>query len=113
MYSIFLAPGHNNDKAMLILSGWKEYLIQSGEKLLGDRGYASATCVIPDEQFSISWNHKQKALRSVVETVIGLVHNWAAAHQVFRQAPELQELALMICYYLTQHYLLEFPLRLW
>jgi len=103
--------GHNNDKGMYRLTGMRDFLIEAGYKLLADRGYSHSSLVTPDNQRSSQWNNQQKALRSVVETVIGLVRTWSVTDYTFRQSPELQELALLICYKLLAHSLAEYPLR--
>lgn len=57
------------------------------------------------------WRNRQKGLRAVVETVIGLVKNWEVARDRFIGAPELQALALLAVYQLTAQRLKDFPLR--
>ncbi len=111
IYQVTLGQGHNNDKGMLILSGLKGRLLEWAVKLLGDRGYAAHTCVIPDDNKPIEWNNRQKGLRSVVETVGGLAQTFGAARTTFRGTPELQQVALMTVYHIAQHYIQTFPLR--
>ncbi len=98
---------------MFNLTGLRGFIERQGIKLLSDRGYSHESLVRPDDEDGRrEWNNTQKSLRAVVETVFGLVQNFAVAGGVFRQSPELQELALMIVYHVTQYYLMLFPLRL-
>jgi len=64
-----------------------------------------------DDTQNRTWNNLQKALRSIVEVVVGYVKNWGAASIVFKESPELQEFALMIIYNMAQMNLLEYPIR--
>jgi hypothetical protein len=96
--------GHNCDKSMLALSGMKGSLEHEGQKLLGNHGYASGMCVIPDAERPTAWTVQQSSLRSVVERVIGQVMmTFAVASGVFRGTPEKQVLALMCMYHIVQH----------
>jgi hypothetical protein len=95
--------GHNCDKSMLALLGMKGSLECEGQKLLGDRGYASGMCVIPDAVQPTVWTVQQSSLRLVVERVIGQVMTFAVASGVFRGTPEQQVLALMCVYHIVQH----------
>jgi hypothetical protein len=60
---------------------------------------------------SRAWNNEQKAHCSIVETVIGNVKNWAIAKHVFRGAPEMQTMALLVVYQLSARKLARAPLR--
>jgi len=109
---VALGLGHNNDRGMFVLTGMKEYITERGIKLLADRGYSYTLLVTPDDDNKdVKWNNIQKTLRSIVEIVIGLAKNYATAASKFRMGPELQELVLMIVYYLVQLNLLSAPLR--
>jgi len=88
---------------MLILSGLKEALLTSGQRFLGDSGYYSAMCVVPDSLKPAPWNNKQKCLRSVVERVMGCVMSYGVASGVFHASPELHSLALMCVYHCVEH----------
>lgn len=123
IYQVDLFQGHNNDKGAYLKSGLNLDLVGGNIKLLADGGayncywsnilgYSHCQLVTPNKgTHDQSWNNRQKALRSVVETVIGLVKNWEAAHFVFRGRPATQAMALLICYSLTAQRLLEQPLR--
>ncbi len=112
LFHITLGLGHNNDRAMLQLSGMKEALLCSGQKFLGDSGYYSAVCILPDSNKDPTWNSKQKALRSVVERVIGSVMSYGVARGTFRASPELHALALMTVYHCVEYSLSRSPLVL-
>lgn len=112
IYQIDIGKGHNNDSGMFRLSDVRSDLVQKSMKLLSDRGYSHYQLVRRDDRKGPDWNRQHAALRSVVETVAGLVHCWGAAAQVFRQSPELQAQAVMICYFLVNFYLQQFPLRM-
>lgn len=88
-----MGMGHNNDKAMLNMSGMKEYMREHGIKWLADGGYSFQYLVTPDNTMPLSWNNTQKALRSVVETAIGFVKLYRFAAERVAVCPELQELA--------------------
>jgi hypothetical protein len=60
---------------------------------------------------SRAWNNEQKAHRSIVETVIGNVKNWAIAKSVFRGTPEMQTMGLLVAYQLAARKLYNSPLR--
>lgn len=107
-----LGLGHNNDQGMLNLTGLNNWLQTSRYRFLVDGGYTHAALVGPSTLETDEWNQQQKSLRSVVETVFALVKCFRFAAVDCRLAPELQEIALMICYHLTSRRLNEFPLRL-
>jgi hypothetical protein len=81
----------------------KGSLEREGQKLLGDCGYASGVCIIPDTKRPTAWTVQQSSLRLVVERVIGQVMTFAVASGVFRGTPEKQVLALMCVYHIVQH----------
>jgi hypothetical protein len=109
---VALGMGHNNDKAMLQLSGIKDALLQTGQRFLGDRGYYASVCVVPDEAMGVAWNNRQMGLRSVVERVIGSAMCYGVARGVFHGSPELQAIALMSVYHCVEHALSRSPLML-
>jgi hypothetical protein len=110
--SVHLGLGHNNDKGMFNRTGLRSWLEQHGYRVLTDRGYLHHLVVRPDDDLhSTQWNNMQKGLRSVVETVAGMVKNFGIARETSRIAPEWQEMALMICYHFTARKLNEYPLR--
>jgi len=112
IYSVSLGLGHNNDQGMLILTNMKEFLINHDLFWLADAGYSFCRLITPDDSNSQYWNAKQRSLRSVVETSIGIVKNWAIAGQKTRFTLELHEIALLVVYHLTNILLKEYPLRL-
>jgi len=98
---------------MYILTGVKEYGIKNLLKFIADGGYShKQTLVTPNEAKGQSWNQQQRALRSIVECVIGLVHTWGPATIKFRGTPELQEIVLMIIYEIVNMRLMKRPLGL-
>jgi hypothetical protein len=105
IFSIHLGPGHNNDKGMYIMSGMKQFLVDNRLMLLADGGYGhKETLITPDENKNKRWRLNQQSMRSVVETVIGLVHTWEAATSKFQSTPELQQVALMCIYELVNQF---------
>ena len=60
--------------------------------------------VTPDDSQDYLWSNTQKNLRSIVERVNAMVKCWRVAGGVFKQAPEYQELALLIVYQVVQMY---------
>eukprot|EP01089_Gocevia_fonbrunei_P020344 TRINITY_DN7564_c0_g1_i3.p1 TRINITY_DN7564_c0_g1~~TRINITY_DN7564_c0_g1_i3.p1 ORF type:complete len:101 (-),score=18.38 TRINITY_DN7564_c0_g1_i3:25-327(-) len=98
---------------MYNLSGMKFMMRGNKVYLLADGGYSDKeSLVVPDKSKSPQWNDKQKTQRSVVETVIGLVHNWEIATEKFKGSPELQELVLLIIYEFVNMRLALYPLGL-
>ncbi|KAL6056173.1 hypothetical protein QOT17_016292 [Balamuthia mandrillaris] len=90
----------------------RAFLQGNGLKLLADGGYKDVVSLVcPDDKKGRSWNNQQKALRSVVEVVIGMVQHYSYAAQKARQTPEFQALALMCCYQLANINLKRFPLH--
>ena len=110
IFSVHLGLGHNNDRGMWKRSFMNTFFMLKNEKLLGDGGYSGVLLVCPDDKQTPLWNSDQKSLRSVVETVIGLSHNWAVANTRFKPSPEKQELALLIIYELVNRKLQKVPL---
>ena len=112
IWDVRLGLGHNNDQGMLGITKMKEFLIDNDIKLLADRGYKFLQLVTPnDDTHSVEWNNRQKGLRSVVETTCGMVKLYEIAALTCRQSPDWHELALMVCYQLTNINLKLFPLR--
>lgn len=111
IWNVVLGKGHNNDKALFNISGMKQKLENLNQKLAADRGYSHRLLITPNDFKDRDWNNKQKGIRSVVETSIGLVKLFATASERFRQNPEIQELAIMISYQLTNRILKDYPLR--
>jgi hypothetical protein len=68
--------------------------------------------VRPDECKSKDWNNRQKALRSCVETVIGMSKHWEFAGGKVRISPKLHGVGLMIIYTLVAMRMKEYPLRI-
>jgi hypothetical protein len=110
VYHVAVGLGHNNDAAMMILTGFKDGLIHKGQKLIADRGYGSAYAVLSDVTKSCEWNHRHAALRSIVERVNARTATFAVASSKFRGTPEFQAIALMCVYHIVQHELLDSPL---
>jgi hypothetical protein len=90
-----------------VLSGMRDYLKRKGVKLLADGGYASydGTLVIPKPQEKDQeWNRNQSSYRSIVETIIGLVHAWQITSKKF------VEVVLLCVYELAHRHLQKYPL---
>jgi hypothetical protein len=96
MYQVTLHTGHNNDPGAWNISGVCSYVELHNIKLLADGStslfklcmltmleYSHYCLITPDLGQSRAWNNEQKAHRSIVETVIGNVKNWAIAIHVF------------------------------
>jgi len=111
IYDVQLLQGHNNDQGALHITQMDNFISEHQIKMIGDLGYWHARIVTPEPSYPSAWRKTQMALRSVVETVIGLVKNWGIAGSVFRGSPELQALAVMVAYQLTAIRLKELPLR--
>jgi len=96
-----------------LVKGVRNVLTDRNINLLADSGYPSSclNLITPNSNLSLEWNNTQKGLRSGVETVIGFVKNFQAAALTFRQNPELQELAVLCCYQLSNMYLKIYPMR--
>ena len=86
-------------------------LLKDERKFLADGGYSHELLVTPDDDESRNWNRTQKSLRSVVEHVIGLNHNFQVCTSKFKQSPELQAMAVMAVWYLVAWKVAETPLR--
>ena len=112
IYHVALGLGHNNDKGMLILTGMKDFLVDNDLYWLADSGYSNTHLVTSSDKMPITWNHQQKGMRSIADTVIGFVKRFSLAAMTFRQSPELQQVSLMVIYQLANKRLLEYPLRL-
>ena len=110
IFQVNLLTGHNNDAGAYNLTGVREYLVQRNLKLCADGGYSHHCLETPAVSLGSAWNKKQKAARSLVETVIGMVKHWEVTNIVFRGAPEYQTLAVLLCYQLTAMRLLECPI---
>lgn len=110
LMNVHLGLGHNNDRGMFRLSRMDQFLEDKQIYLLADRGYSHHRLIVPDDDESQEWNNSQKAVRSKVEVVIGLVKHYSVCSLVFRHNPEWHELALMTCYQLQAIMLKEFPL---
>lgn len=84
---------------------------KSGIFWLADSGYSYFRLVTPNVNRSKAWNDAQKALRSVIETAIGMVKLFAFAAERVCVSPEIHELGLLLCYKLANKKLIQFPLR--
>lgn len=111
LLSVTLGMGHNNDQGMFNME-MKEFLRQHAMKWLADGGYSNDHLVTPDEHMPAEWNQTQKMLRSIVEVVIGFVKLYLFTAQRVRVNPELQEIAILVCYQLTQIVLRDFPIKI-
>jgi len=107
--SVIIGLGHNNDSGMFKLTQMSQLLLPGNLYLLADSGYGHSLLVTPDDQMGVQWNHEQKAMRSIVEISIGMVGNFGVASEIFKQSPELQQIALMCAYQLTNWTLNRFP----
>jgi len=111
IYAVDLGVGRNNDRAMYVLTGVKDVIKKHGAKLLADGGYSDKeTLVTPVASKGQDWNSQQKSLRSIVETIIGLVHTWRITTHKFTSTPELQEVVLLCVYELANRHLQKWPL---
>jgi hypothetical protein len=124
IYQVNFLTGHNNDAGAFKITGLNASLFTKKVKLLADggsllcsnlltyhQGYSHCTLVTPDQLKGKAWNNTQKSNRAIVETVFGQVKNWEVARNVFRGAPEIQTLALLVVYQLTAQKLRDSPLR--
>jgi hypothetical protein len=124
MYQVTLHTGHNNDPGAWNISGVHSYVeLATSNSWLTEvppflnyarspmLGYSHYCLITPDLGQSRAWNNEQKAHRSIVETVIGNVKNWAIAKHVFRGAPEMQTMALLVVYQLSARKLARAPLK--
>jgi hypothetical protein len=111
IYETTLLMGHNNDAGAFNLTGVREFIEQHQIRLLADLGYSHYLLVTPEKYMPQNWKNKQKALRSIVEVVIGFVKNWRVTAEDFFGSSELQSMALMICYQLTAKRLKKSPIR--
>lgn len=112
IYDVCFLLGHNNDQGAFLISGMKEMVEREKIFLLTDGGYSHHRLISPDKCKCSNWKNTQQSLRSVVETVIGLVKTYGVAGGVFRGSPELHELALMTVYQITNMMLKVYPLRI-
>lgn len=112
LIDVHLGLGHNNDRGMFRISGLNTFIEMNQIFLLADKGYSHDRLVTPDDDMPRSWNNWQKGLRSRVEAVIGMVKHYSCCAVTFRQNPELQQYALMVCYQLQAMMLKDFPLVL-
>jgi len=111
MWDVALGPGHNNDQAMLHITGIERTIIdQLATRLLADKGYTSDAVVRPDDVAGLL-RVQHAGYRSVVEQAFALVHLYAAATFKFRASPELQEMVLIIIYALVASKIELVPLR--
>jgi len=108
---IDIATGHNNDQGFFNMTAIEDWLFENGLYLVADGGYTSDALVTPDDYRSIQWNAIQKGLRSVVEQVNSLAHNFLCTTTKFKQNPELQGMAIMCVWFLVAYNLHRFPLR--
>lgn len=112
LYNVQLGLGHNNDRGMFRLTKLDQFLSQNNCYLLADKGYSHDYLITPDDDMPKVWNDQQKGLRSRVEAVIGLVKHYSCCSMTFRQGPELQQYAILICYQLQALMLKEYPIAL-
>ena len=65
--------------------GIKTFVANNNIKLIADGGYPASNpfLIVTMTSNGIQWNHQQKALRSVVEVVNGLVKNFEVAALTF------------------------------
>jgi len=110
IWDVNLGLGHNNDKAMLILTNTKQYLLDNNIKLLADKGYSFVNLITPTNIKSQSWNNYQKGLRSIVERAIGVATFWSINSTRVRLNPELHQMAIMITYQITAMSIKQFPI---
>lgn len=113
IFSVCLGKGHNNDQAMLLVTEMKEYLRDHNLRWLADGGYRFAPYLITpnDRNMPQEWNNTQKGLRSIVEVVISLAKHNKSLDTTFRQSPELQQLAIIVGYELTNMKIKDYPIK--
>ena len=109
IYAVFLGLGHNNDQGMWKKT-MKDYCESNDITFLADMGYRSCKLVRPDKYTDEGWSKEQCSLRSVVEVVCGLAQQWAICGEKCKEAPEFQEVCLMVCWEIVNFYLKQFPL---
>lgn len=109
--NVKLLMGHNNDQGSFNLTSMGGFLEREGLHWLADKGYHHHRLVRPDNSRSVSWNNRQKGLRSIVEVIIGLAKNFAFAAGKASMSPELHACYLIFIYELTEMNLQEFPIR--
>lgn len=114
LWDVQLGLGHNNDQAMFNATGTAEILDELQINLLADGGYTGVRLVTPTDPewcTAAGWSKQHAAFRSVVEQNFALVHLFQVAGGIFRQSPELQELALLCVYALVFIKCRDSPLR--
>lgn len=94
IYEIAVGKGHNNDQAMFNITGMKLQTELNQLTLLADRGYLHHRIITPA---SVDWSTCASSHRVIVENVISQVKKFAAASAVFRQSPQIQSLAIIVC----------------
>ena len=75
------------------------------------KGYSHCQLVTPSLTRNSYWNHEQKGVRAVVESVIGLAKGWEVVKAVFRGTASFQIQSLQCVYNLTAWRLVVEPIR--
>lgn len=115
LWDVQLGLGHNNDQTMFNVTGVREELFRREQRLLADSGYTGFSLVTPGDitmaGLGPQFRKQHAGFRSVVEQNFAYVHMFMAAGGVFRQSPELQQLALLVIYSLVFIKFRDTPLR--
>jgi hypothetical protein len=111
IYDVAIFIGRVNDQMAFSLT-WQDLLDREGIFLLADGGYSDIRLITPSKMEDKLWNNAQKSLRSVVEHVNSIVHNFRyATVKVRGHSPELQAWSLRVIYNLAAMILDKYPLR--
>jgi len=109
--NVRLVMGHNNDQGTFNLTLMRNFLEQQQLYWLADKGYHHHRLVCPNKTHSVSWNNRQKGLRSIVEVIVGLAKTFAFAAGKANMSPELHACYILVVYELTEMNVREFPIR--
>ena len=112
-----VALGHNNDQG--VFNNTMRKLVETLNLVgLADRGYTHQNLVTPNTQPKLSavdpeeWSKRHAAHRSKVENLNSLIKNWGFAAYRVCQEPEVQALALLCVYGLTNMMIKSYPMFL-
>ncbi len=106
IYSVVIALGHNNDQG-LFNQTFSDYIQQHNITGLSDRGYVHQNLATPSMQPTESdidpeaWSKEHSRHRYPVEVTNAFIKNWQFTAIRVKQRPEIQAIALMTIYGLT------------
>jgi hypothetical protein len=106
IYSVVIALGHNNDQGVFNHS-FNDYVQKHNIVGLSDRGYVHQNLVTPSTQPTNSeidpeeWSTVHSKYRYPVEVTNAFIKNWKFAADRVKQSPEIQGVALIVIYGLT------------